>query len=543
LSGADDQAITPELALVDPALVEARRQAPDRKVTMSSTPPSNGTFFIDPGQTAPPPSPAAAPISPPDPVPAPELIPAPAPPVLAEPGAGTQASMRDVPLGTLIFRAGLLAEEQLEDALQEGMRTGKRLGEVLLERGWLQERDLGRLLAGQKGLSFVELSGTFPEPAALQALPEEKARLQGVLPLRVEDGRLVVAVADPSNELVLENLRRTLGYDPQLVVAAYGDLSRAIGEAYADPVALALVGAAPAIAVQEPLGPAPAPPAPAEAAQPQVEPAPHVEPVLYVEPTVQVAPAVQVEAAPIAVEPLAPGVEPPSLIVQPLPTVLPPAESRTPQPAPAEQLIPVEPPVQAPLSAMPPTVEQLPPLAPPGPVEATAAPSLPTQPAMQSPEPVVPAPLLPPTTVAEPPAFAEPVALDPQPAPAPTPAPPQTQPVTEPPPMVEQLPASPNEHVPGESEPEHAADATYAVVLRLSDGEHLEIGIFGSAEEAQARAQEVVSHIAATEGTTSWPFFAGRFLRPDTIVSVDLHEDSADRWMGSAARSRWATES
>ncbi len=510
---------------------------------MSSTPPSNGTFFIDPGQTAPPPSPAAAPISPPDPVPAPELIPAPAPPVLAEPGAGTQASMRDVPLGTLIFRAGLLAEEQLEDALQEGMRTGKRLGEVLLERGWLQERDLGRLLAGQKGLSFVELSGTFPEPAALQALPEEKARLQGVLPLRVEDGRLVVAVADPSNELVLENLRRTLGYDPQLVVAAYGDLSRAIGEAYADPVALALVGAAPAIAVQEPLGPAPAPPAPAEAAQPQVEPAPHVEPVLYVEPTVQVAPAVQVEAAPIAVEPLAPGVEPPSLIVQPLPTVLPPAESRTPQPAPAEQLIPVEPPVQAPLSAMPPTVEQLPPLAPPGPVEATAAPSLPTQPAMQSPEPVVPAPLLPPTTVAEPPAFAEPVALDPQPAPAPTPAPPQTQPVTEPPPMVEQLPASPNEHVPGESEPEHAADATYAVVLRLSDGEHLEIGIFGSAEEAQARAQEVVSHIAATEGTTSWPFFAGRFLRPDTIVSVDLHEDSADRWLGSAARSRWATES
>ena len=66
--------------------------------------------------------------------------------------------MVDVPLGTLIFRAGLLGEEQLEGALQEGMRTGKRLGEVLLERGWLNERDLGRMLAGQKGLPFVDVN-------------------------------------------------------------------------------------------------------------------------------------------------------------------------------------------------------------------------------------------------------------------------------------------------------------------------------------------------------------------------------------------------
>jgi type IV pilus assembly protein PilB len=70
--------------------------------------------------------------------------------------------MVDVPLGTLIFRAGLLGEEQLEDALREGMRTGRRLGEVLIERGLLQERDLGRLLAGQKGLPFVEVTAPCP---------------------------------------------------------------------------------------------------------------------------------------------------------------------------------------------------------------------------------------------------------------------------------------------------------------------------------------------------------------------------------------------
>ena len=87
--------------------------------------------------------------------------------------------MIDVPLGTLIFRAGLLGEEQLEDALREGMRTGKRLGEVLIARGLLEERELGRLLAGQKGLPFVEVSASDAERAALETLSEENARLSG----------------------------------------------------------------------------------------------------------------------------------------------------------------------------------------------------------------------------------------------------------------------------------------------------------------------------------------------------------------------------
>ena len=132
--------------------------------------------------------------------------------------------MLDVPLGTLIFRAGLLGEAQLEDALQEGMRTGKRLGEVLLERGWLNERDLGQMLAGQKGLPFVDVAVSDVETEALEALDQDDARRQVALPLFYEDGQLVIAVGDPSNELVLESLRRELETDFQLVVAPHGQL-------------------------------------------------------------------------------------------------------------------------------------------------------------------------------------------------------------------------------------------------------------------------------------------------------------------------------
>ena len=427
--------------------------------------------------------------------------------------------MRDVPLGTLIFRAGLLAEEQLEDALQEGMRSGKRLGEVLLERGWLHERDLGRLLAGQKGLPFVELSGVMPDPTAVPLIPEEKARLQNALAIAFEKGVPVVAVADPTNDLVLENVRRVLGCQPRLVVAAHGDLQRKIDEAYAPveglvPAAEAPAApAAPASAAPPPPEPVVAPeptPAPAVAPEPEPAPAPEPAPLVTAEAPAEPAPAVAQPVA--AAEATAPEVPP--IQVQPAPQPLPeqPAPLVQPQPAP-----PVEP-VRA-EEAPPPLIQ---PLAVETPVAAAATPA-PVQPpvAPAEPQPVAA------QTAAETPSFAAPPpAADPEPAP----------PVSEPAPPA---PApAPEVTVNGA-----AAEASpHYVVLRLTEGEHLEIGSFGSGDEAQGFAQEVVRQIAAAEGDATWPFFSGRFLRPATIVSVDVIAAHQEQWTGSSARRSWAAQ-
>jgi MshEN domain len=433
-------------------------QESERKGVMSSNPPTEGMFFVDqpaqpPAQAPPPaPEPAAQPVAPPEQAPAPE------------PAQGE--SMRDVPLGTLIFRAGLLAEEQLEDALQEGMRSGKRLGEVLLERGLLHERDLGRLLAGQKGLPFVELSGVSPDPTAVPLIPEEKARMQNALAIAFEKGMPVVAVADPTNDLVMENLRRVLGCEPRLVVAAHGDLHRKIEEAYA-PVTMS-VSPEPVAAPEEPAAVAPPPPP---------------EPALVASP--------EPVAATPAPEPLAtpPVVEVPPIQAQPL---VQPVE----QPAPAP---PSEPAVVAPPAA------ETPPMIQPLSVELPLA----REAALSPLEPVKPAD-------AEPVVEAAPVAPE-------IPAPVEPQPAAE---------VSANGTA--------AEEAHHFVVLRLSEGEQLEIGTFGSTEEAQGFAQEVVRQIAAAEGEATWPFFAGRFLRPETIVSVDLIAEAAERWTGSSAHARWA---
>ena len=522
--------ITPELALVDPELAEAQRQTTERKAAMSSTEPSNGTFFVDQNQV--PPAPAG-----PSPQPAPlAQVPAAPAPEPAAPTAGTPAStpMVDVPLGTLIFRAGLLAEEQLEDALQEGMRTGKRLGEVLLERGWLHERDLGRLLAGQKGLPFVEVRASDAQPDALQLLPEDKARLQTALPLRHEDGELVVAVADPSNELVLENLRRTLGSEPRLVVAAQTELIRAIGEAYGAPSAVA-----------------PAPPVAAPA--PEVAPAPTMQVEPAQAPAPPPAPAPALAPSEDAVPAAAPAVP------APLPTVLPPPEERVlePEVAPLQPLLP-EPP--APAAEQPPALVPATPLVEETPAPSLEAPAPQPEPPAADPAPLLhtaqpapepppaPAPLQPPVEPVEP----APVLAPPAPAPEQHVAPPlPVEEPAEPAPAAEQpveaSPAPPVEPVvsnaPVSADPEPPSTLAHSVQLRLRDGEVLEVGAFATAPEAAAHALEVVRQIAAAEGEATWPFFAERYLRPDTIVSVDLHAEPADKWMGSPIRSHWANDS
>jgi hypothetical protein len=61
---------------------------------------------------------------------------------------------------------------------------------------------------------------------------------------------------------------------------------------------------------------------------------------------------------------------------------------------------------------------------------------------------------------------------------------------------------------------------TFTVVVRLSDGEGVEIGEFRDFGTAMEGAQEVIEQFANANG--SWPFYAGRFIRPDLIVSVDV---------------------
>lgn len=195
--------------------------------------------------------------------------------------------MRDIPLGTLVHRAGLLTAEQLEGALAEGSATGKRLGEVLIERGLLQERQVAELVAGQKGLPFVELQPEAVDPEAANLLPHVAARQFGALAIALEDGVPVVAIADPADQDVVDFLTERLESEFRLVVAARAEIERAAlnlgspSRPTAAPEAPAAVHEAPVADDVPAAHEAPVPheaPAPAPSAPPAAPPPPVPQP-------------------------------------------------------------------------------------------------------------------------------------------------------------------------------------------------------------------------------------------------------------------------
>jgi hypothetical protein len=132
-----------------------------------------------------------------------------------------------VPLGRLFVESGLLNDAQVEDALFEGSQTGERLGEIVVRRGLISEEDLARTLAEQWSLSYVDRASIFFDPGALGSLSREDAQHLEAMPTRVQDGRIVVAVAEPTEQR-LQALRDVIGEDTVMVVVPRAALDAAL---------------------------------------------------------------------------------------------------------------------------------------------------------------------------------------------------------------------------------------------------------------------------------------------------------------------------
>ena len=376
----------------------------------------------------------------------------------------------DAPLGTLVYRAGLLSKEKLESALQEGEQSGRRLGEVLLQKGWLDEKDLARLLAGQKGLPFVSLRGRGFDPDTVRLLSEQVCRFHNAMPVEFEDGTLLVAIADPTDETAVAEIQGALARSFRLVVATAAEIRAALDDVFG-------ARSAPGASSPEPTGGSlAAPPATALRVAPPAGPSPE-EP---------------------AASPETPSPPPPDEPAPPAPVVDLPA----PAPQPLAPLTP-EPDADPPAAEAPPLVE-----APPPAVErpAPAVASSPSEPTIRRIEdehvsvafhsPI--AHMTAGTPSSTPPQQPDAVSAVPPVAPAPAPVPPAA-------------PAAPP--------PE--ASARFGLVLSLENGDEIEMEPFGAHAEVEAAAHDLAAQLARRE---RWPRVGPRFIRPDRIVSIEIRE-------------------
>ena len=109
-------------------------------------------------------------------------------------------------LGDLLLGDGLIHRVDLESGLREQQRTGRKLGETLLDLELLSEHQLIRALAAQFGHDVVDLLQVQPDPEAFLRIPEHLSRKHQVVPFRIVGRSLAVAMSNPLDYESMQDL-------------------------------------------------------------------------------------------------------------------------------------------------------------------------------------------------------------------------------------------------------------------------------------------------------------------------------------------------
>jgi len=133
------------------------------------------------------------------------------------------------PLGQLLLRRGVLSQQQLDEALrhQQSCSERKLIGEVLVELGYVDERGVLETLAQAYGIPFASDTARLADPKVIEVLPRDFLEEHGVLPMFLVRGVLTVAVSEPANLYLLEEIERRTGHRAQIVAATAEDIEAA----------------------------------------------------------------------------------------------------------------------------------------------------------------------------------------------------------------------------------------------------------------------------------------------------------------------------
>jgi len=141
---------------------------------------------------------------------------------------GTAAPSDDQRLGALLVAGGLLSEETLALALANRSSRGQGLTQILLDDNLVTENDLVATLAAHLRLEYVDLSEYPVDAAAARLISDSLARRYLALPIGWIEGRLIVAMADPSNVFAVDDIRTVTGAELRIAVATKNSILEAI---------------------------------------------------------------------------------------------------------------------------------------------------------------------------------------------------------------------------------------------------------------------------------------------------------------------------
>ena len=135
-------------------------------------------------------------------------------------------------LGQVLKEMQSIHEGMVQEALQIQREKGGQIGQVLIDLGHIDEATLQRALARQAGLEMTDLSTVDFTPDLIQRVDANTARMFNVVPIREEPGKLIVALSNPQNTALLDDLRFMTGGDVEGVLAPQEQIDQLVEQHY-----------------------------------------------------------------------------------------------------------------------------------------------------------------------------------------------------------------------------------------------------------------------------------------------------------------------
>jgi len=139
---------------------------------------------------------------------------------------------KKIRIGDLLIQNRVITHEQLLAALAEQKKSGRKLGRTLIDLNFIKETDLLNFLSRQLQIPFLDISRHSRNPEVVKVLPESLARRFRVMLLENNANDVLLAMADPTDLMAIDELTRVLKKPIRAAVVRESDLLAAIDQSY-----------------------------------------------------------------------------------------------------------------------------------------------------------------------------------------------------------------------------------------------------------------------------------------------------------------------
>ncbi|MBU1214163.1 MAG: Flp pilus assembly complex ATPase component TadA [Gammaproteobacteria bacterium] len=137
-----------------------------------------------------------------------------------------------VRLGDLLVQQKLISLDQLQFVLEQQKRSGRKLGRVLVDNGFISEDKISETLAQQLSIPYINLKYYNPNLEIVRSMPENQARRFRALALEERNGAILVGMTDPTDLFAFDEISRLLKRDIDVAVVTEGQLLETIDRVY-----------------------------------------------------------------------------------------------------------------------------------------------------------------------------------------------------------------------------------------------------------------------------------------------------------------------